>query len=777
MPKLTATEKLEKKRLLEEKREARRLAKEKKDAEKAAIAAETKKSSSSTTDADHSSTTTTNSPTTTAAATTTVITKKAPCPIFHLSDDSVNHILWYLSARDLGALTSTCRHLSKALLQARYSYTWDRLHRATRSTANIVISSFSTTTATSPFASVNMCVNKSQALKLVQESYGGGGSSVDCSSGDTGRVVLKGKARKEFAAEFVSYARFLDEAASGYATLTTGNRTSPITLPRFVNGRFVSVSPEHSLVRVGGGDRVGAGGSGLASWGVGTRGQLGHGKRQDERTPLRLMGGIGYQVRIVQVAAGGGLARVAHSLLLTSTGRVLSFGSGQYGALGHGFSGGKQLPDILRPKYIEALASERCVCVAAGELHSAAVTADGDLYTWGDNFCGQLGIGSKRPEVSPKQVEHGGLEDEVVSHVSCGARHTLAVTEDGDVYSWGLGHYGVLGRSFTTYEHEPDAALAGLGDEEDNGGGLNDAIQPNEIAADADFGEEEEAGTRARPQQQQVASRPASVEDLLAHLDMIGNLSLVDSSDQCIPKRIDSLEGIKIVGASAGHRHTLLLDDQGSLYSCGSGATGCLGHGDTISQMYPMRIRTFDGDVSTKLEKATDGTATESSETTSDTGASKKTSDKPNNIVKILKMSAGVDMSMAVSTTGDVYAWGKTDGGRLGLGLQRKRVNLPRRVPVVSTDKEFKGRPLKAVDVECGYVHSIIVALNGTVHVCGGVGVEGEADGQTGSTGEPQQIDSLNIWHRLREPKEAAVKTERWRKYGKYEVKGRSHNA
>lgn len=49
----------------------------------------------------------------------------------------------------------------------------------------------------------------------------------------------------------------------------------------------------------------------------------------------------------------GGLVRVAHSLLLTSTGRVLSFGTGQYGALGHGYSGGKQLPDILRPTYIE----------------------------------------------------------------------------------------------------------------------------------------------------------------------------------------------------------------------------------------------------------------------------------------------------------------------------------------------------------------------------------------------------------------------------------------
>ena len=61
---------------------------------------------------------------------------------------------------------------------------------------------------------------------------------------------------------------------------------------------------------------------------------MGHGKREDQRSPKLLVGGLGYGIRIVQVAAGGGLVRVAHSLLLTSNGKVLSFGTGQYGALG-----------------------------------------------------------------------------------------------------------------------------------------------------------------------------------------------------------------------------------------------------------------------------------------------------------------------------------------------------------------------------------------------------------------------------------------------------------
>lgn len=199
----------------------------------------------------------------------------------------------------------------------------------------------------------------------------------------------------------------------------------------------------------GDGCKSGAGGSGCASWGVGKRGQLGHGKRKDEDKPRMLLGGIGYGIRVVQVSAGGGLVRVAHSLLLTSTGQVLSFGTAQYGQLGHGYSAGKQLPDVLRPQYIKGLSNVRCTCVSAGELHSAVVTVDGDLYTWGDGFCGQLGLGDKRPKLVPQQVTEGGLEDECVLSVSCGARHTLVVTEDGEVFSFGLGHFGVLGRSYT----------------------------------------------------------------------------------------------------------------------------------------------------------------------------------------------------------------------------------------------------------------------------------------------------------------------------------------
>lgn len=186
---------------------------------------------------------------------------------------------------------------------------------------------------------------------------------------------------------------------------------------------------------------------------------MGQGKRIDEAEPRLLLGKIGWGVRIVQVAAGGGLVRVAHSLLLTSTGRVLSFGTAQYGQLGHGYDAGKQLSDCLRPRYIDALKDTKCICVAAGELHSGAVTIDGDVYTWGEGFCGQLGLGDRRPHLLPEQVTLGGLEDECVSNMSCGCRHTLITTEEGEVFSWGLGRFGVLGRSYTDFTYQNDVGM------------------------------------------------------------------------------------------------------------------------------------------------------------------------------------------------------------------------------------------------------------------------------------------------------------------------------
>lgn len=280
------------------------------------------------------------------------------CYLLNLPEDAMRNLFEFLSAPELGKLTLMAKSVHDYLKDARASFLLSRLK-----TSNI-----------------QLLDSTANAEQLLQNALTAGG--------DTGRLVPKGKYGKNSHPEFVSFARFLEEAVTGHGVLTSNNakkrrsssdddeQEETIFLPKYVEGRFVSVSPEHSLCRVGGdGEKSGAGGSGVASFGVGKRGQLGHGKREDQALPpRRLLGGFGYGIRIVQVAAGGGLVRVAHSLLLSSTGQVFSFGTGQYGALGHGYSAAKQLPDMICPTLIKGLASEKCICVSAGELHSAAIT-------------------------------------------------------------------------------------------------------------------------------------------------------------------------------------------------------------------------------------------------------------------------------------------------------------------------------------------------------------------------------------------------------------------
>ncbi len=151
------------------------------------------------------------------------------------------------------------------------------------------------------------------------------------------------------------------------------------------------------------------------------------------------------------------------------------------------------------------------------------------------------------------------------------------------------------------------------------------------------------------------------------------------------------------------------------------------------------------------------------------------------NDIKIIQISAGVDVSMAVSSTGHVYGWGCTKNGRIGVeNIASDFVSTPHKVIIRSSDGDI----VKAVDVEAGFLHSIIVGIDGSLHTCNSVETDEADDARGGGNNDtepltpechlrPCQIPNFNIWHRVPEPKEVrqAVK---WKKYGKYELKGRS---
>lgn len=154
--------------------------------------------------------------------------------------------------------------------------------------------------------------------------------------------------------------------------------------------------------------------------------------------------------KIKKIASGA-----EHILLLTANGDIFSCGCGLRGALGHG-----DVNSYENPKLIEALAGIKIIDIAAGSFHSVAVSSFGDMYTWGWNTNGQLGVGESTTKLSlkekvknhqqvfttPQLVE---IEDELepITNVHCGCKHTIARTENHRLFVAGSNRMGQLGLS------------------------------------------------------------------------------------------------------------------------------------------------------------------------------------------------------------------------------------------------------------------------------------------------------------------------------------------
>ena len=94
------------------------------------------------------------------------------------------------------------------------------------------------------------------------------------------------------------------------------------------------------------------------------------------------------------------------------------------------------------PKKVEAFAGRCVVAVSAGSLHSLALTADGSVWSWGLGGFGQLGHGDTQRQPQPKKIEaFAGQSVVAVSAID----HTIALTANGAAWSWGYGAGGRLG--------------------------------------------------------------------------------------------------------------------------------------------------------------------------------------------------------------------------------------------------------------------------------------------------------------------------------------------
>eukprot|EP01006_Ploeotia_vitrea_P052763 TRINITY_DN67725_c10_g1_i1.p1 TRINITY_DN67725_c10_g1~~TRINITY_DN67725_c10_g1_i1.p1 ORF type:complete len:398 (+),score=178.69 TRINITY_DN67725_c10_g1_i1:757-1950(+) len=139
------------------------------------------------------------------------------------------------------------------------------------------------------------------------------------------------------------------------------------------------------------------------------------------------------KIHIQQVACGE-----AHTLVLSELGQVYSFGRGKCGRLGIGNEQAQ-----MYPKLVTKLSGKKVVKIACGYYHSLVITADGRLMSFGANTNGQCGTGSRLAIMEPTRVWF--RKGTRICDVAGGGYHSIALDDEGHVYAFGKNRSGQLG--------------------------------------------------------------------------------------------------------------------------------------------------------------------------------------------------------------------------------------------------------------------------------------------------------------------------------------------
>ncbi|XP_061351951.1 ultraviolet-B receptor UVR8-like [Gastrolobium bilobum] len=361
----------------------------------------------------------------------------------------------------------------------------------------------------------------------------------------------------------------------------------------------------------------------LWSWGAGTEGQLGTNKLQDDHFPQLL-----HQPSLSSIsslACGG-----AHVIALTSGiypifvshtknikyphGKVLSWGRGNSGQLGHG----KVVNNALYPKTVTSLDGYIITHVSAGWSHSGFVSDTGCLFTCGDGSFGQLGHGDYASHCSPIKVSC--FVNQHVAQVACGMRHSLVLLKDcplNQVYGFGSGKRGQLGVSkdriksinlpkvVSGFEDVEIVEIAANGDHSAAVSvdghlytwgrgfkGFEDAHFPQCLNTTLNF-------TKATLGWNHALAMTGEGEVYMVggnHLGVLSDLQNMSPPKQLAELRearlekVPGLDETKIADIATGAEHSVLVTENGELKTWGWGEHGQLGLGDTCDRISPVTV-------------------------------------------------------------------------------------------------------------------------------------------------------------------------------------------
>uniref|UniRef100_A0A672ZGY1 Regulator of chromosome condensation (RCC1) and BTB (POZ) domain containing protein 1 n=1 Tax=Sphaeramia orbicularis TaxID=375764 RepID=A0A672ZGY1_9TELE len=246
------------------------------------------------------------------------------------------------------------------------------------------------------------------------------------------------------------------------------------------------------------------------------------------------------------------------AIYITHSNEVFAFGSNCSSCLGTGDS-----QSTIVPKELDLLRGKKVVGLSYGcGPHVLLVTADGQLFAWGHNGYGQLGNGTTNQGMSPVLLS-GNLLSKKVQEVACGSHHSMALTQDGEVFAWGYNNCGQIGSGSTANQPYPKKVGSFL-------------LGKTTVG---------------------IACGQSSSMALLSNGEVYGwgyngngHLGIGNNANQLTPCRVTTLQGLCIQQIVSGWGHCLALTDEGLLYAWGSNTFGQLGTGNKNHQLSPVHV-------------------------------------------------------------------------------------------------------------------------------------------------------------------------------------------
>uniref|UniRef100_A0A8C4WEF0 HECT and RLD domain containing E3 ubiquitin protein ligase family member 6 n=1 Tax=Gopherus evgoodei TaxID=1825980 RepID=A0A8C4WEF0_9SAUR len=288
-------------------------------------------------------------------------------------------------------------------------------------------------------------------------------------------------------------------------------------------------------------------------WGAGSWGQLGLGEPSGGWT-------------LLEAACGE-----HHTLLLRPDGTVCSCGANARGQLGRKLRPGQR--GSYTPEQIQALEAQIIVHVSCGKEHSLAVCNRGKVFSWGAGSEGQLGTGEfKEQSLIPKKID--GLSALRIIQVTCGHFHSVALAQDGRVFSWAQNTHGQLGLGQEIpSQHSPQhvTSLSGIPVAQvAAGGGHTFALSLSGVVYGWGRNNARQLGLSHANRREQVFK----------------------------PYAVAALTTIDVVYISCGDEHTAVLTQDGSVFTFGDDSAGQLGHHSSTQIPGPQKVEWLDGPVS-----------------------------------------------------------------------------------------------------------------------------------------------------------------------------------